>query len=67
MLNDWERPSSPTKRDMEKRKNVEQVIADIGLAAQEKQPSQSLTKSLAIVLLGIHREVERTSRDTEVC
>jgi hypothetical protein len=65
MMNDWERSPLPTKRDMEKRKNVEQAIADIGLAAQGKQPSQSLTKSLAIVLLEIHREVERTSRDTE--
>jgi hypothetical protein len=65
MMQDWENPSSPTKRDMEKRRSVEQAILDIGLAAQGKPPSQSLTKSLAIVLLEIHREAERTSRDME--
>lgn len=64
-MRNWERPSSPTKRDMEKRRSVDQAVLDIGLAAQGKTPSQSLTKSLAIVLLEIHREVERTSRDME--
>lgn len=65
MVEDWERHPGPTRRDMERRKSVDKAIADIELASQGKQPNQSLTKSLAIVLLEIYDEVGRTSRDVE--
>jgi hypothetical protein len=65
MIKDWERLPSPTKQDMERRKNIEKAIADIERVAQGLQPNPNLTKSLAIVLLEVLRESSRASRDLE--
>ncbi len=62
---DYAKQLAAMKRDTETRANIRQAVSDIELAAQGKMPSQSLTRSLAIVLLEVHKEVSRAADDLE--
>lgn len=62
---DYVRKLAAMKRDEERRKNVQQAIADIERVAQGLPQNPNLTRSLAIVLLETLKEASRASRDAE--
>ena len=62
---DYVKKLAAMRRDEGRQKNVQKAIADIERVAQGLEPNPNLTRSLAIVLLEVLKELSRARADAE--